>query len=85
MTHRNAAVATSDLFHAVTKLTFVLRADSNLSAPAVESKAEKLDSFCSADAALLVMGKIVPPTLWTKVPPVVTFTENRVGGGKFLP
>ena len=29
--------------------------------------------------------KMVPPTLLTKVPPVVTFTENRVGGGKFLP
>ena len=29
--------------------------------------------------------KIVPPTLLTKVTPVITFTENRVGGGKFLP
>lgn len=32
-----------------------------------------------------IPGTIVPPTLLTKVPPVITFTENRVGGGKFLP
>jgi len=55
MGHRHAAVATSDLFHAVTEFAFVLRADSNLTAPADELEAEKLDAFRTADAALLVI------------------------------
>ena len=37
------------------------------------------------DSSATVRGKRVPSTLLTKVPPVITFTENRVGGGKFLP
>ena len=55
MTHRHAASATIDLLHAVTKLVFVLWADSNLTAPAFESEAKKLDAFGTADAALLVV------------------------------
>src|SRR5690606_16451137 len=55
MRHRHTAIAASDLFDSVTELLLVLRADSNLTAPPHELKAEKLDSFRAADAALLMI------------------------------